>query len=616
MKSTLEREKRKVIFTNTFERIKSMKSKALHSITRNKSAAELYDYSSACAREDTISFLLDYSIRSKENTCAYWRKMKRYYDGKHDSYADTLAFSQNSGLNFESALCPDGYIQVESQIDPILPDFEFSPIGNEDADKAKQREKITRYIRDKSALETKNAENERRLGIQGSAIWKVCWDANAGENGLSGEVVIHNPKPEEIFPDPSATSTDDCEYIGYVYRMHRMKARRAFEADARRLGIDIDELITEKSSDRAVVDIDASPFSSYDNENDTVRITEWWFRQPSDGSERITCTDADGNETAIDYKWKAGDIALSVLVGDTEVRYIPKYWKSTDSDILPFVIYKRISKENSIWGKSELEAIIPMIEAADRDLAFAQLNSAFSSNDIIVAEENALADGCTLDNSPGAVWMLRPGMMGKVMRLGNTAFSENALYNSFSMWRELIQTTTGNYDSFQGSEPSRVTTATGIALLNERAKTRSSLKKIGKTAGFKRLYELIDRTALEYYDDGRVIAVGTDDDCGIVYKASQYSSSGKGNDSYIPCVDVKIHIGDGLDNSKAFTVSAVNDLIRTPITRENYKLITSFVELVGLPMRKEICDSINELFEDSSTDTDNESNLQNQTEAS
>ena len=43
----------------------------------------------------------------------------------------------------------------------------------------------------------------------------------------------------------------------------------------------------------------------------------------------------------------------------------------------PFVIYNKVPNDGSIWGKSELEQLIPLIDAADRELTFAQLNAAF-----------------------------------------------------------------------------------------------------------------------------------------------------------------------------------------------------------------------------------------------
>ncbi len=554
----------------------------------------IYDYSTSYTREETASRLLAKAAQARQNISEYWKKMKLYYDGKHPTAAFSDSFGTERDLPFECAQSTDGYIHVESQIDPALPGFEFSPRGKDDAQKAKQREKLVRYICDRNDMEYKNSRNERHLGILGTAVWKVCWDSSVCDNGNKGDILIDNPNPSEIYPDPDASCVDDCEYIGYVYTMHREKARRIFAKELSVKGIDFNELVSKSfgRNNEYLGETDELPYP--DKDSDTVRITEWWFRQPVDGESDIEYTEGD-EKKKLTCNFKAGDIALSIFIGDTEVRYIPKYWNDTDCTMFPFVIYDRIPGESGLWGKSELEAIIPMIDAADREIAYAQLNSAFSSNDIIVAEENAVCDDCELDNSPGAIWKLRPGMMGKVQRLGNGAFSESYLHANYDKWRDLIQETTGNFAINQGNEPQNVTTATGIALLNERAKNRSILKKIDKSVGFRRLYELCDRTALEYYDDGRMIFCGAADDDDIIYRASEYRNA-EGENTYIPGVDIKIHIGDGLSHSKAFTVSAVNSLISTPITAENYRIIKSYLELIELPMRQEICDMLDERF--------------------
>lgn len=562
-----------------------------------------YDYSTVYAREDTVSALMQRAQDARRTMNEYWKKMQSYYDGTHRTAQDTESFGEANSLTWSCAQSTDGYIHVESQIDATVPEFEFAPREKADSEKAKQREKIVRYICDRNDMEYKNSRNERRLGILGSAVWKVCWDDNRNTDGNCGDIVIDNPHPGEIYPDPSAHSVDDCEYIGYVYRMHIEKARRIFGKSLSEKGIDFDELVRTSHNGKCRQSEEFTDEYGINSDSDTVRITEWWFRQPSDGTAKLQYT-FDGMAKTVTCNYRAGDIALCILIGNTEVRYIPKYWNRTDCNMFPFVIYDKLPREKTLWGKSELEAIIPFIDAADREIAYAQLNSAFSSNDIIVAEENALCDDCELENTPGAVWKLRPGMMGRVQRLGNSAYSESYLHANYDKWRVLMQETTGNFSINQGNEPEKVTTATGIALLNERAKNRNALKKIDKCAGFRRLFELCDRTALEYYDDGRIVLCGAADGDSIIYRAADYRKK-TGNDTYIPGVDIKIHIGDGLAHSKAFTVSAVSSLISTPITADNYRIVKSYLELIDLPMRKEICDMLDERFGKSDGEGDN-----------
>ena len=534
----------------------------------------LYDYSTSLHREETIEKLLDFAAKQRIAKTEYWKKMHDYYDGKHKISEASERFAYQNSLPWIPAQSTDGYLHVETQISSEVPDFEFSPREKTDYDKAKQREEIVRYICDNNDLGYKNSRNERRLNIEGTAIWKVCWDAGAAFGENTGDVTVLSPKNAEIYPDPAACDVDSCEYIGYVYRIHRQKASRIFKCDFENSGSSISDYI---------VTADAIYDSALD---DTVTVTEWWFRQTEAGSAVI------GKER---YEWKAGDIALCVLINGKEVRYIPKYWKKTDFDCYPFVIYSKIPDESSVFGKSELEAIIPLIDAKDRELAYAQLNSAFSSNDIILMEENALCDGENLDNSPGAIWKLRPGMMGKISRLGNMASSQNSLYSGASFWQSLIESTTGNFEVSQGKEPSSVTTATGIALLGERAEGRKNLKNIDRNAGFRRLYELIDKTSLEYYNDGRIIRLGISGDDEYVYNYGGFMRKTR-EKKYIPSIDVTVHTGSPIANSKAFTISALTTLIGMSVNEDNYKLVKAYIDEIGLPQRAELCEYIENRF--------------------
>ena len=544
----------------------------------------LYDYSTTLTREETAAFLLDYASRERSSRDEYWKRMRRYYDGKHDITATSECFAEENSLPFVPAQSTDGYIHVETQISPRVPDFEFSPRDRTDYEKAKQREKIVKYVCDNNGLDGKNTQNERFLGINGTAVWKVCWDDGETSFGNNGEVKVTSPCPHEIYPDPAAADVDSCEYIGYVYKMHTQKARRVFKNDLKSRGALFEDYLMN--------DIRGQFISSdmYDLNDDTVTITEWWFRHPEDGR----CVIGEGKEKSV-YEYEAGDIGLCIFLNGKEIRYIPKYWKNTSFKSFPFVIYSRIPSAGSIWGKSELEAIIPLIDAKDRELLYAQLNSAFSSNDIILMEENALSDGETLDNSPGSVWKLRPGMMGKITRLGNLASAEGNLYANSAYWQSLIEGTTGNFEVNQGKEPSSVTTATGIALLNERAAARRGLKSIGTSEGFKRLFLLIDKTCLEYYSDGRIIRLGAADDEEFVYSYGGFIKKTR-EKKYIPELDVTIHTGSAVSNSKAFTVSALTSLISTTITKDNYKLVKAYVETIGIPERGEISEFLERRF--------------------
>lgn len=545
--------------------------KKTHALLSRRTQNGLYDYSSPTAREDTVRSLVGESAIARQSMDTYWRKMKRYYDGMHDIAFYSGSFCEDMRLPWTPAQAPDGFVHVESQIDSKLPDFEFSPRGGVSSDTVRRREETVRRICETSFLAERNIRNERRLGIYGSAVWKIGWGRT---DGGAADVIPEEALPEQIYPDPSAPNLDACEYVAYVYRLHRQRAYRLFGADIRARGEHFADYLQTPDG-----------LTSADGEDrDTVTVTEFWFRQPTDGRSGSV-------------SFAAGDIALCVLIGGKEVKYNPKYWRKTACTMYPFVLYGKVPNEGRLWGKSELEPLIGLIDAADRDLTFAQLNAAFSSNDVILAEENAFSDGEVPDNAPGAVWKLRPGMMGKVQRLGNLSSVQSALYSNYARWQSMMEQTTGNFEVNQGKEPTHVTTATGIALLNERAESRKALKACGRTEGFRRLYRLIDMTALEFYAPGRFVECA---DFGFAYEPEAYRDKKSGR---FPMPDIKIHIGDGVTNSKAFTVSAVSSLVGTPITKDNYKLVEAYVEALGLPMRAELCAFIEQRFGEEKDET-------------
>ncbi|MBE6654800.1 MAG: hypothetical protein E7608_05015 [Ruminococcaceae bacterium] len=529
-------------------------------------------FSNKESREQKIKRLFCDAAARRSAVEEYWQKMRAYYDGTHETARKTGDFLSSVNIPWRPAQIPDAYMHVESQVASKMPDFEFAPRTQADAKAAKTREKLVRYVCDINDMERKNAENERRLNIFGSAVWKLC--VCADERGMP-EIALDNPAPSSIYPDPNAGSVNDCEFIGYSYRMSKAKAERVFAADLARMGTSLDGLILEAKRDkkaRECFDMDI-----YEEDNPTVSVLEWWFRQDSDGE----FLRADG--TACTYA--RGDIALCVLIGGKEVRYVPKFWTNTPCSRYPFVIYGRIPSDESIWGKSELEQIIPLIDAADRQMAFAQLNAAFFANDILVYEENAFAPDSFPDNRPGAVWKLRPGMMEKVSRLGGLSQNSESHYEIVDKYRRMIKETLGNYDYMQGDYSTNVTTATGLALLSDLATERMSAKNVCKKAGFYELYRLMDIFALEFY---------TAEKAGLITGESTEDIFAMG--AYVPELDVRVNIGEGVENSRSFTVSALGELMQASVNAENYPMVRAYISAVDIPAKADIIAELDKKF--------------------
>ena len=550
-------------------------AKAIKGAFKKTPGTYAWDMSTKEAREAQVKRDYEYAKTQKGPVTDKFKEYDEYYNNRHYTQQQIAGLMEKKGLNFIPPVIPEPYIQVETQIVPEVPDFEFKGRDDDlDSEKAKERTDVVRFICYNNKLPSMNPDNERHLNKLGNAFWKVSFDGSIIGPGFVGDIVIGGPDPANIFPDPSAYDIDDCEYMMYSFRMHRRKARRMYGKIIDNLGVNSDHGDTEIYTN-----------DTRDVNDDTVQVIEYWYRDD------------------------AGDMACSIQVNNAEVKHIPKYWVNTrhsGNKSYPFVKYCKIPMAKSFWDKSEIEPIKDLCDAIDREFMTAILNDALTANDIIITEEGALADGQTITNEPGKVVEMKANKMDRIKRLGGISANGNIL-SMITFIREIIQETTGNFDSTQGKEPVRVTTASGIAQLNERADRRGVIKKADRLMGFERLYELLDWTALEFYNTDRMVLIRGKEEGQQDESFSFNSENHRVLDSmrtdqtmepvyYYPKIDTEISAGDGLRKSKAFTIQATQDLMGVQITPENYKIALSFVELLDLPNKKEIKDSINQRF--------------------
>ena len=563
------------------------------------SAIPGYDYSDAEARQSTATALLDKAKRAKTVLESDWERYNDYYNFIHDVSAEVRETCLEKNIFWSPAVCPDPWIAVESQIDPNVPEPEFRGRDSDrDSEKARQREYAVKYIIENNDLEHKNTANERRLLKLGDAFWKAYFDSDMRCGVHEGDIAVIDVSPEAIYPDPAVKNGDieDCQYVAYVYTLHKVKFWQLYGAVLEKKGIDAAEVLTGNYvPDNSIFDLS----TSIDDREDTVQVMEFWFRWPMDME-----IDHEGSTVSVE----AGDIACSIQAGGMEVRLIPKYWEKTgrQNKRFPFIHYWRIRDENSFWNKSELFPIMELVDAQDRKLASALLNDALLSNDTIVVEEDSLADGEDVSNEPGAVITARKNKGATIRRLGGLQSGANATV-LLNYLKEQIERTNRNYETNMGKETSRQTTATGLAMLREDANEQEDIKASDRRSGFERLYQLLDWLALEFYDDDRLIYLGADKakhrdkPISFTYNSENYSEMTEavydemGNVvrepwEYFPKVDVVLTAGDSVVKGKQATLSALAQLCQANITADNWQLYEAQLEILDIPEKDKIVD--------------------------
>ena len=488
-------------------------------------------------RERTVLTLLSEAAAARAPVEARWDLVTDYYEGRHHTQEEIAESCRQSGIPWIAACSPDVYMHVESQITPSFPDFTFRGRGADDPEKARQREYLVRYVADRQALRDQVPLHERRCILCGTAVWKVFWDGD--------DVRVASVDPRALFADPAADKPEDCEYMDYVYRLPRCAADRLYGADLAAMGLDAATLPPADA-------VPAGLSCVFDGTgDDTLPVVEHWYRD----QDRVAC---------------------SLLVGGREVRHIPDYWRTTGAGLLPFVFQYRVAS-GELWGRSDLEPALPLVDAVDRELAAAQLQSAFTGSDVILAEHDAFAQNP--EQRPGAIWELKPGAIGRIRRLGGLGNAGNRL-EMVEALRGMIQDAVGNYDTSLGKEPSRMLSATGLAQLLERADQRRASKRTERLRAYSRLFRLIDWTVLEFYDDGRVLRLGAQDGEPQLLRFSRDALRDAGG--YFPEVDCTVTAADAMENSRAFTLSAIETLLAHNVTRENYPLLLCALRALDL----------------------------------
>ena len=332
--------------------------------------------------------------------------------------------------------------------------------------------------------------------------------------------------------------------------------------------------------------------SALSDTDDTVQVLEHWFRQPVE-------TSVDGETIP------AGAVACSVQAGGHELRYIPNHWRRTGAQntLFPFVHYWRIQDENRFWNKSELSAVLDLVDAADRKLASALLNDSFLSNDILLVEDGALADGEELTNEPGAIVHLKQGRMGGVQRLGGLQSVGKAAMD-ISWFKEQIERASRSYDTGTGKETARVTTASGLSMLRADGREQADIKRADRNAGFERLYELLDWLCLEFFDDDRMLYLGAPEGMRapgqrMIYNSADFARTlpevraltgevVRPSREFFPRVDITVQAADGARRDRQTTLQALDSLTRANVTAENWRIFAAELEILDIPDRQEI----------------------------
>lgn len=569
---------------------------------------DLFNYSSKEFREGNIPKLLALAQSAREPFDILWRNYDNYYDGIHETITELDEVIDEDSDEDYTPILTDPFIHIESQIDPTVPEPEFKARDcKNDYKKAKQREYVVKYILAINDMKSKNTQLDRPLKKYGDAFLKVYYAANAldYQGAASGELKIGCIKIDDLYFDPDATCIEDCEYIDHLVYMHKSKAKREYAEAVKKAKLDWEDIVpTSKSTTQSVSDTDSV------TSNAQIQIIEHWYRDDE------------------------GDIACSIIINSIEIKHIPKYWINTQSQNknYPFVHFYRIADERMFYNTSELKAIIPLVKTADDILRDSLANAKLMANDVWIHSEGALAPSGQITNEAGGVIITTAAGFNQVKRAGGITPLANAI-PSIQFIQEQIQRTIRNYDTNTGKETARVTTASGQMQLREDAAQQANIKDSDRMQAYKRLFILLDWSALEFYDEDKMIFIGVPEneitnEMKLTGNEAENMDASRGNvfftfnsekiretssttitgideageneveeEYYYPLIDADINAVNGIKNSKSLTIEVLGDIMQTPLTAANYKVAIMRLKELNIPQTEEIVTLWKMMFE-------------------
>jgi len=450
------------------------------------------------------------------------------------------------------------YELVESQVSGYIPTAKVEPVtySRKTECNAKNVENMLSKKRNELPFVKMNDIDERYNPIYGGSVWLIEWDNSIVTHNTVGDVKISCLSPANFVGQPKIYDVKDMEYCFIKFETTR-------EDIVRRYGVDIDTADEAISEDPAETDDTATLIVCYyKDDNDKVCQYVWsgdtelldvedYFARKryvckKCGKRKEICTCEDGEYELMneEYEELDEDIALSdgtvipamsQVIENGMVKTKTEYKQAIDSggnvmmdivngmplpkmtaiqvpvmektklpfytpNILPIVIRKNTSQENSLLGQSDCEFIRPQqqtINKIESRIAQKLIRAGITP---VVPEDASVS----LNNSVfGQVIKLKPGeSMSQYGRIDTTPDVSQDLAEAERLY-DHAKRLLGISDSFQGQyDPSAQSGKAKQMQINQAAGRLDSKRRM-KNAAYAEIDQIIFQLYLAYSDEPR-----------------------------------------------------------------------------------------------------------------
>ena len=353
--------------------------------------------------------------------------------------------------------------------------------------------------------------------MYGSGVCKVFWDSDAlpmiqvpdEYGGMTsepmGEIGVTRINPFYIYPDPTATTVEDCAFLieGKPVSLDLVKLNYPEKADDLKAeDLPIESRTgqygkpTGETTDTTRDEGSKYPYGASPKDDDRVMVYEVWMRNVG----MLLDKDATVEEIAqADQEFPNG--RLITICGDIVLS--DRQWPFEDG-LYPYVKFDDYMQTDKFWGMGEIEQIMPQQKEINKRASQIIENAQLTANPPLVVDKNSGVDTDLLTSRPGIIIEKNPG--AEVGYLEPPRLPEYV----FTAQKESkldLDMVSGVHDVSRGALSQSITSGVAIAELQEAAHTRIREKVRNRNESIVDVAQLMISRMQQYYEMPRQMRI-------------------------------------------------------------------------------------------------------------
>ena len=418
---------------------------------------------------------------------------------------------------------------IESEVDSAIPFPKVIPIHEEDKKTAKIIEAFLKAEIETQHLKAKNDIKERITPVTGGSYDCLEWDNTVKTHCSVGDLAVNDLHPKQVIPQAGGTDIDTMDYIF-------VRTSQTRDYIKRRWGKSVEEEDTEHElDDKDYEDLVELVTVYYRNSEGGIGMYRWcgdveiedfedyqarYIKKCKECGKTVTGDKCEcGSKSFETVKDEIDKIKIKVPVVVTDENGVKTYVYDEQGNIVveeqeveipyykpncfPVVLRKNISKYRSLLGFSDAAAI------EDQQDTIKKLGSKINEKLLKAGSIMTLPEGLQIDTTDAEFKIARiknPSEMSMIQVLTCQAdvSKDMAFLETNYQW---AKSALGITDAYQGKYDSSATSGAAKQYSINQAAGRLESKRVMKNEAYAKLYEMMFKFALAYFDQPVPIAV-------------------------------------------------------------------------------------------------------------